>query len=324
MAKDIDDSTMSWTVTLLAVPPIGFFFVSDVLRWNFAAQTKVSEFRTLDFAASQVDATNRLFVIAAALAGFGLAYLITLRFLADLRDEFGPDMRTWILRWYCGGVLVGALWVVGGYWFVPAGVPLGADYLDRTLGWLSAASETSRATLPQRFQVLAMCNRFAFMLAAGMVVTGGISALVEPIRTLDADEAYAFWRHQRLRLRGYVNAAAALLVAGLVFEVAWMRWTLVALPPAAADLMGRHVDASALFTGVGGSVVIALFAVPAATILDARMRAKATPPKPGDGPAASVFKVDLLPTLGKALVILAPTLAGSLPAILDLIEKAAA
>ncbi|MFT6570212.1 MAG: hypothetical protein ACJAWY_001924, partial [Sphingomonas echinoides] len=149
---------------------------------------------------------------------------------------------------------------------------------------------------------------------------GGISSLVESKEPLTGEDAYAFFLHQRLRLRSYVNAAAGLLVISLLFQIAWMRWTLIAATPAVADAMSHQVDAWAVFTGVSGSIVIALFAIPAATILDAR--ATGTPQTPSDGKTAPLLDAGLLPALGKVLVVLAPTLAGALPTILDFAGKA--
>jgi hypothetical protein len=76
-----------------------------------------------------------------------------------------------------------------------------------------------------------------------------------------------------------------------------------------------------VFTGVTGSMVIALFAIPASTILAAR--AATLPQLPGAAPGAPLLDARLLPSLGKVLAILAPTLAGSLPAILDFLGKMA-
>jgi hypothetical protein len=318
--KQIDDTRISLAVTLLALPSIGVFFLSDMLGWIFAWQGKVPILTALDSAAKQTDATSRLFVIAAALAGFGLSYLIVLRFVADLRDEFGPQVRGWILRWYGGGILVGTLWVAGGYLLVPTSAQPGGDLLASALGLFGSMQGVPDDTLLLKFQALAVCDRIAFMVAAGIVVTGGISSLVESIKPLAGAEAYAFLVHQRLRLRSYVNAAAGLLVISLLFQIAWMRWTLIAATPAVAETMRHQVDAWAVFTGVSGSIVIALFAIPSATILDAR--AAGAPQIPSDGKTAPLLDAGLLPALGKVLVVLAPTLAGTLPTILDFAGKA--
>ncbi|MDX5984604.1 hypothetical protein SIL82_10045 [Sphingomonas echinoides] len=318
--KEIDDTRISLAVTLLALPSIGVFFLSDMLGWIFAWQGEVPILAALDSAGQQTEATSRLFVIAAALAGFGLSYLIVLRFIEDLRTEFGPEMLGWILRWYGGGILVGALWVTGGYLLVPTSAQPGGDLLPKAVGLFGSMQGVPDNSLLYKFQVLAVCDRIAFMVAAGIVVTGGISSLVESIKPLTGEEAYAFLLHQRLRLRSYVNAAAGLLVISLLFQIAWMRWTLIAATPAVADAMSHQVDAWAVFTGVSGSIVIALFAIPAATILDAR--ATGTPQTPSDGKTAPLLDAGLLPALGKVLVVLAPTLAGALPTILDFAGKA--
>ncbi|WP_010403093.1 hypothetical protein [Sphingomonas echinoides] len=320
MMKEIDDTRISLAVTLLALPSIGVFFLSDMLGWIFAWQGEVPILAALDSAGQQTEATSRLFVIAAALAGFGLSYLIVLRFIEDLRTEFGPEMLGWILRWYGGGILVGALWVTGGYLLVPTSAQPGGDLLPKAVGLFGSMQGVPDNSLLYKFQVLAVCDRIAFMVAAGIVVTGGISSLVESIKPLTGEEAYAFLLHQRLRLRSYVNAAAGLLVISLLFQIAWMRWTLIAATPAVADAMSHQVDAWAVFTGVSGSIVIALFAIPAATILDAR--ATGTPQTPSDGKTAPLLDAGLLPALGKVLVVLAPTLAGALPTILDFAGKA--
>src|SRR4051794_33097335 len=91
------DTGLSWTARLLALPPIGVFFLSDALSRGFMWQGALPKRAELDSASLRLDASSRLFVIAAALVGFGLAYLIILRFIADLRDEFGPKTRAQLL-----------------------------------------------------------------------------------------------------------------------------------------------------------------------------------------------------------------------------------
>jgi hypothetical protein len=199
---------------------------------------------------------------------------------------------------------------------------MGKNSLKGALGLLGPAGGMQGDILLNRFQWLALCSRIAFMFAAGAVVIGGISSLVDRVPAFEKkEEDYAFQRHQRARLRTYVNAAAALLVVSLLFQIAWTRWLLIALDPATATTMGLQVDAFAIFTGVSGSMVIALFAVPASTILAAR--AAALPQIPNAAPDAPLLDTSLLPSLGKILVVLAPTLAGSLPTILDLVGKMA-
>ena len=322
MIKQKDDTHLSWTARLLAVPPICVFFLSDILSWSFAWQGEVPRRASLDAAALQLDASGRLLVLAAALVGFGLAYLILLRFAADLRDEFGPDTRAKLLGWYGGGILLGALWVLFGWMQVPVDGQMGKNSLKGALGLLGPAGGMSGDMLLHRFEWLALCSRIAFMFAAGAVVIGGISSIVDPAAPFKTEEEdYAFQRHQRGRLRAYVNAAAALLVVSLIFQIAWTRWLLIGLDPGIATTMGLQVDAFAIFTGVTGSVVIALFAIPASTILAAR--AAALPQMPNAAPDAPLLDTSLLPSLGKILPILAPTLAGSLPTILDLVGKLA-
>jgi hypothetical protein len=319
MTKQKYDTRLSWKTMLLAAPPIGVFFLSDALSWGFTWQGKLPMRATLDAAAFQLDASIRPLVLAAAVVGFGLAYLIMLRFIADLRDEFGSNTRAQLLAWYGAGILIGMLWVLCSSTQIPVDDQLGKDSLKAAFGLLGPAGGMPGDMLLCRFQWLALCSRIAFMFAAGVVVIGGISSLVEPTPKLEGDENYAFQRRQHGRLRTYVNAAAALLVVSLVFQVAWMRWSLVALDPAVAKTMGPQVDAFAIFTGVMGSVVIALFAIPASTILVSR--AAALPQVPNAAPDAPLLDTRLFPSVGKILAVLAPTLAGSLPTIFDLLGK---
>ncbi|RYY23328.1 MAG: hypothetical protein EOP62_20475 [Sphingomonadales bacterium] len=319
MAKKIDDTRMSWTATLLALPSIGVFFFADMLGYGLAWQGAAPDFAKLTPAAIRLDASGRLLIIAAALLGFGIFYLIVLRFLADLRDEFGPKTRRWLLGWYTGGVLLGGLWVWFGWMQIPVQDQLGKGFLRDALAQFGAASGAAPGTLLDNFLLLWIGNRFALMLAAGIVVTGGVSALVDPIARLDVAETRAFLFHQRRRLRTYVNAAATLLVVGLLFQIAWMRWPLVLLDSGTAAMLVRQIDASVALTGVTGSVVIALFAVPASTILAAR--AAALPPVTDDEPNARLFDAGLLSSVSKILVVLAPTLAGLAPSVIDIIGR---
>lgn len=306
---------VSWAATLLALPSIGVFFLADILAHPFAWQGTGPKFAEMTVAMARQDAAGRFFMLAAALASFAIAYLIILRFVADLRDEFNAPTRAWILGWYGGGVVVGAIWVATGCQQVPMADQLGKGFLKEALDHLD-----NRGLLPS-LEHLAICSRIAIMLAAGIVVTGGVSALAEPRTPLKGDAAHAFLEHQHRRLRGYVNAAAALLVVSLVFQIAWTRWPLAALDPASAKAVIPHVDAFAAYTGVTGSLVILLFAAPVATMLaeraarlPARATAAATPPLLDSG---------ILASLGKIFAVLAPTLAGLAPGVLDLLGKTA-
>jgi hypothetical protein len=306
---------MSWTTTLLALPPIGVFFLSDVLNRGFAWKGAAPKLAELSPAATRLDASGRLLMLAAALVVFGLSYLIVLRFIADLRDEFGPRTRTWLLGWYAGGALLGTLWIFKVWTQVAIDSQLGMGFLEYAFDALGAAGGTSGDNLMRGFHWLTQGSRLAVALAAGIVVVGGVSTLVDPIGPLEREEMHAFLLHQRRRLRTYVNVGAALLVAYVALQIAWMRWPLAALDSATAMTLAGHIDALAIYTGVTGSVVIALFAVPASTILAAR--AAALPQMQGVADGPPLLDASLLPSLGKVLVILAPTLAGSLPTIVE-------
>jgi len=113
-----------------------------------------------------------------------------------------------------------------------------------------------------------------------------------------------------------VNLASVALVSGVAWQIGWMHW--VGLPLSAeakAPYLG-YVNGAAVLLGVTGSIVIALFAVPAASGLAARA-ALLSPARDSEKQEEGLFDKGLLDSLAKILVVLAPALAGVVPGLFE-------
>jgi len=176
--REKDQSSISLGVTLLALPSIGVFFLADVLGMLFRWELK-PVFGALPAEFWWQDGAARMPMLAAALAVLASAYLTALCFVTDMKEEFGPDVRRWLSRWFGGGVIFGTLWVVGTLALAP---PAEHDFVRQALGIFGA---TPNSLLPVQFAALTILARLALMLAAGMVITGGMSCLAVPLKPLD-------------------------------------------------------------------------------------------------------------------------------------------
>jgi hypothetical protein len=297
---------------LLALPAIGAFFVADLMGFGMAWHGATTLANGVPFDLGRQDATARLFILAAALAGFAIAYLTILRFVSDMNDEFGPKMRLWLWSWLIGGVTLGGMWVLRSYHVQGL---LGDHFLLDAVNAFGKPTGAGGDALFRNFESVSWWLRLATMLASGMVVTGGVSCLAMPIERPGPAAMRAYLHRQHRRLRSYVNLAAIVLVLGIVFQVAWMRWPALLLSPMDRPSDLAYVDAAAIHMGVTGSVVIALFAVPTASVLTSR--GAELPPAAGDTADDGLFDKGLLDAMGKVLIVLAPALAGVVPTIVQ-------
>jgi hypothetical protein len=133
--------------------------------------------------------------------------------------------------------------------------------------------------------------RLLLALATAAVVVGAVSCLQAP---------RAGTGSQAERLTNYLYIAAALMVSGLLFLSALLRWPAVSLSTADAAAYRTHVDAVVLYWGVAYSLLNASWYVPAAAVVKADKLI---------GPA------DLAK---KALAVFAPAIAGLLDGVMKL------
>jgi hypothetical protein len=96
-----------------------------------------------------------------------------------------------------------------------------------------------------------------------------------------------------------------------------MRWPGILLAGAELKAYSAQVDAFAVHLGVTASLVIACFAIPVSAILARRAAAL---PRTGEGGTPDdpgLFDKGMLGSLGKVLIVLAPSLAGIIPTLVE-------
>lgn len=163
-------------------------------------------------------------------------------------------------------------------------------------------------------------QKFGQVVLMPALVLGTISCLAMPKR-----RTRGACQLQARRLNTHLYLAAALLVAGLLFLSALLRWPASGLAGGAASAYTAHVDAYIFYLGVTYSVFIASYYVPVAIKLT---KLCATPPKKpkaakardgdeggdedDDSPVADLF--NLFKTVA---ALFAPVIAGLLGSVLN-------
>lgn len=316
-----DRSTIGWGPLALVVPPVVVFIGSDLLVGLFGWHGLARMPAVAPLPSGHADAAARLYILAALLAACGVSFLTMLLFARDLAEEFGRAMRRLLLATLLTGLVIGALWMaVFGRFSDALVAPLGTDVIDATVRIFARTTRDGRPATETIacFAVLIFLGRAALMFGAALTIVGAVSCLARPLPPLAGAEARALLLRQHLRLRLYVNAAAALMVAAIVFQLAWTRWPQALLAKPAATAFSAHVDAYALYSGVTFSLVIATFALP--VVAGLRARAVALASDSGDADDIALIDAGLMQGLAKVLVVLAPALAGLLPTLADILQ----
>lgn len=154
-------------------------------------------------------------------------------------------------------------------------------------------------------------QKMLLALLAPALVLGTISCLAVPPEPTERD-----YRFQARRLNTYLCLAATVLVLGLLFISALLRWPGSGLAGNAAEVYGAHVDAYVLYSGVSYSVFIASYYVPVAIRLTKACeyipvgtgdQKKGTSPSTDDAPNPAEELFSLLKT---GAVLFAPAIAG--------------
>jgi hypothetical protein len=158
-------------------------------------------------------------------------------------------------------------------------------------------------------------DMFAVLLGLLSLVLGAIRCLAAPTTGSEA-EKLAFYESASERLNGFLYLAALLLVTGLIFVAAMLRWPTHVLLEPDASAYEAHVNALTGYYGISYSVVIAAFYIPVAAILAERVNEL----KAGQGTRATLpdaFKGPLQ-ILKIAAALFSTTLAGVLSSLLSL------
>jgi hypothetical protein len=155
-------------------------------------------------------------------------------------------------------------------------------------------------------------QRYVLALLTPGLVLGSISCLAMPARKTVDD-----CRRQADRLSNYLYLSAAVLVAGLIFLAAMLRWPGYGLAAPAALAYNAHVDAYVFYWGVTYSILIASFYVPIAVRL-AGISGDTAPAADAKNDPRGETSSHLIATLKAAAALFAPAIAGLLGGVLKL------
>jgi cytochrome c biogenesis protein CcdA len=288
-------------------------------------------------ASGSAEAAARVKVLATSLLLASLGIGCAIAFVAHLATLPKSETRIMIAIWAALTALgVGSLWL---------GQPeeahrfVGESFACRAFGALQAAQDkpvqpppaaTTEATKAppasavaeparifskpqdchapqwQQMRVLNGVQRYLLAFVTPCIVLGMIACL--------ASKGGDTLRSQSERLNTYLYLAAALLVAGLLFLSALLRWPGFSLPKDPRAIYDAHAGAIVLYWGVVYSLFNAAIYLPVAHLLKRRFEERATgaPASTGDSlsPADTLWRpVTMLKT---ASAIFAPAIAGLL------------
>lgn len=257
-------------------------------------------------------------MMAAFLAAIAVGLAAVFMAASDLLRLFGAEARRTLLRGGSAAALALVAWVGISSFFIPDII----DYPGR--GFIRSALENVESGLSTRLGAINMIVRIVFVVAALSIILATVSCLAEPIRSRPPWAHGALRRLQRRRLRRYLNFAAALMTAGLLFMVAWMRWPgfVYSGAPSQVSAYVAHINALALYFGVFYSALIASYYVPVAAILQNR-EARALLGRDFQRDDDSLVHPQPAQVVGRGFAVLVPALAGIVPSILELLRASA-
>ena len=312
-------------VLWLIAPPLAVFAVGDVLQAWLGWDRSLAP-PPLDPTGGWIrtEAAGRLTMMAAFLAAITVGLITVFMSASDLLRLFGTVARRQLLAAAAAAagalvVWVGATsidWVGATSSFIPDII----EYPGR--GFITSALDLAEPELSKRLWWSNMIVRIVFVVGALGVIIATVSCLAEPVRSRPPWARRALQRLQRRRLRRYLNLAAALMTAGLLFMVAWMRWPGFVYSGTQHTAYVAHINALALYFGVCYSALIASYYVPVVAILRIREATAllGRDLQRGDGSLAESPSADVM---GKGLAVLMPALAGIAPSIFELLRAGA-
>jgi hypothetical protein len=252
-------------------------------------------------------------------------------FVRTLRDS-APESRRRLARAYFWLALFGVAAVAGG------SVPGAPRFLgERAIcdafagtwqpGHLRPWLDLSPACTGVQFTMLWWLNeaqKFGLALLTPALVLGTISCLAMP-----GPASRAACRLQARRLNSHLYLAAAVLVMGLLFLSALLRWPASGLAGAPATAYVNHVDAYIFFWGATYSVFIASYYIPVALRLTGMCGnlpassgestgATAKADEDGESDADDNPVSDLFSLFKTVAALFAPVIAGLLGSVLHL------
>ncbi|HEX8573178.1 MAG TPA: hypothetical protein VF759_10560 [Allosphingosinicella sp.] len=295
---------------LLVLLPLTVVFVNEALNgafgWHDAVGDVVGHVEN-----PRMEAMGRTRVLVSLLPFMLVATLLTIQFARDCFGLFDATARRQlagpILLWLATAALIITLQTAG---YASPQAVVGSNFIDDALGGLRASG--SGMTLADVLDVLVLLFSAFLTFGAGSAILGTLTCLATP-ETSDssADEV---WKMQRTRLDGYMYGSALLLVTGLFFMDASMRWP----APFSTDrkLYMEHVNVLMLANGIYYSTIIASYYLPAALWLR-RFNPESEAGK-SDGSAAPISMAGLLKVF---LALISPAVAGMLTPLLETVAK---
>lgn len=279
-------------MVLLFLPAFIIVF-GDLLFSGFGWQDPIAA-QTRANLNPRVEAIGRTRVLTTLLPFVLVSVFLVLAFVRDALALFGPNFRArLVLPLSLLSILMVTMMVTSlsdpngpegglGEGFFAAVFPgTKGNASSATLEW--AKEFTGSATSQMAILRICLWIFMAFLVAgATAAILGTISTTGEPNVT-DRGEYLRLCRLQKSRLDAYLIGSALLLVTGLFFMDACMRW------PAgvtADTAYAAHIDALMLQNGVYYSTIIASYFIPAAFWIMTSKR-RETEPAGADQPAAN-------------------------------------
>lgn len=297
---------------LLVLLPLAVIFMDGLLSFAFGWHDPVNDVVGA-VSNPRLEAMGRTRVLASLLPFTLVAALLTIQFARDYFILFDRRARRLllvpILLWLAAASTVIALQSTG------HGTPhevVGSNFVEDAFGGIRASG--SGMTLAEMLKKLILAFSMLLTFGAGSAIVGTISSLAVPAPSLPEDSAERVRRMQRTRLDGYMYGSALLLVTGLFFIDACMRWP----APFSTDqkLYMEHVNALMLGSGVYYSTIIASYYLPAALWMGRFAPEDGTGEELGG--AAPVSMAGLLKVF---LALISPAVAGILTQLIDSVAR---
>ncbi|HEY0326539.1 MAG TPA: hypothetical protein VGC46_11295 [Allosphingosinicella sp.] len=272
---------------LLLLLPVFIIVFGDLLFSGFGWQDPIAPQTRANFN-PRVEAIGRTRVLTTLLPFVLVSVFLVLAFARDALTLFGPNFRARLLVPLSALLVLMVTMVVTslsdangpegglGEGFFATVFPVKEG--SATLEW--AKDLTGAATSQMAILRICLGIFMAFLVAgATAAILGTISTTGEP-NVADPSEYLHLCRLQKSRLDAYLMGSALLLVTGLFFMDACMRWP---VGVTADPVYGAHIDALMLQNGVYYSTIIASYFIPAAFWIITSTR-RETEPADGDEP----------------------------------------
>jgi hypothetical protein len=295
---------------VLVLLPLTVIFVNEALNGAFGWHDPVSDVVS-SVKNPRMEAMGRVRVLVSLLPFMLVASLLTIQFARDCLSLFDQRVRRQligpILLWLAAAAAIITLQTAG--YSSPQAV-VGSNFIDDAFSGIQASG--SGMTLAQVLGVLVLVFSTFLTFGAGAAILGTMSCLAIPEKS--DRKAQEVWKMQRTRLDGYMYGSALLLVTGLFFIDATMRWP----APFSTDpkLYMEHVNALMLANGIYYSTIIVSYYLPAALWL--RRFDPEDDKGKSDGNAAPISMAGLLKVF---LALISPAVAGMLTQLIDTVAK---